>query len=77
MSDLRAILFDTFGTVGDWRSSLIAELTKFGAGRGIAADWVARLIVKYRWLGYVGLAVVAYVAIDMVVRGAREVAHAL
>ncbi len=41
MSDLRAILFDTFGTVVDWRSSLIAELTKFGAGRGIAADWVA------------------------------------
>ena len=36
MSDLRAILFDTFGTVVDWRSSLIAELTKFGAGRAKA-----------------------------------------
>ena len=40
MADLRAILFDTFGTVVDWRSSLVAELTKFGAARGIAADWV-------------------------------------
>lgn len=39
----------------------------------VAADWVARLIVKHRWLGYVGLAVVAYVAGDMVIRGMREV----
>ena len=39
MESLRAILFDTFGTVVDWRSSLIAELTAFGASRGIAADW--------------------------------------
>ena len=36
-----AIVFDTFGTVVDWRSSLIAELTRFGETRGIAADWTA------------------------------------
>ena len=41
MPALRAILFDTFGTVVDWRGSPIAELSSFGAGRGIAADWVA------------------------------------
>lgn len=41
MPKLQAILFDTFGTVVDWRSSLITELTAFGAGRGIPADWVA------------------------------------
>ncbi len=34
-----AIVFDTFGTVVDWRGSLIAELTAFGRDRGIAADW--------------------------------------
>lgn len=34
-----AIVFDTFGTVVDWRTSLIAELTAFGAERGIRADW--------------------------------------
>lgn len=39
MNDLRAILFDTFGTLVDWRSSLIGELTAFGAERGIAGDW--------------------------------------
>jgi 2-haloacid dehalogenase len=36
-----AIVFDTFGTVVDWRSSLIAELTDFGRQRGIDADWIA------------------------------------
>lgn len=36
-----AIVFDTFGSVVDWRSSLIAELTAFGAKRGIDADWAA------------------------------------
>ena len=41
MSELRAILFDTFGTVVDWRGSLIAELTAFGAERGLSADWAA------------------------------------
>jgi 2-haloacid dehalogenase len=39
MQDVRAILFDTFGTVVDWRGSLIDEMTAFGATRGIAADW--------------------------------------
>lgn len=36
-----AIVFDTFGSVVDWRSSLIAELTAFGAEKGVSADWTA------------------------------------
>jgi 2-haloacid dehalogenase len=40
MDQLRAIVFDTFGTVVDWRTSLIDELTAFGAARSIDADWV-------------------------------------
>jgi 2-haloacid dehalogenase len=36
-----AIVFDTFGTVVDWRSSLIADLSAYGASRGIQADWPA------------------------------------
>ena len=36
-----AIVFDTFGSVVDWRGSLIADLTAYGAKRGIAADWTA------------------------------------
>ena len=36
-----AIVFDTFGSVVDWRSSLIADLSAYGTRRGIAADWTA------------------------------------
>ena len=36
---LRAILFDTFGTLVDWRASLIDMLTAWGAEHGAAADW--------------------------------------
>jgi len=36
-----AIVFDTFGSVVDWRGSLIADLSAYGAQRGIEADWTA------------------------------------
>ena len=40
-SDVQALLFDVFGTVVDWRGSLIADLTAFGASKGITANWEA------------------------------------
>lgn len=39
MQNVRAILFDTFGTVVDWRGSLLADLGAFSKQRGISADW--------------------------------------
>jgi 2-haloacid dehalogenase len=36
-----AIVFDTFGSVVDWRSSLIADLTAYCGGKGISVDWAA------------------------------------
>ena len=36
---VRALLFDTFGTVVDWRGSLLADVAAFGRSRGITADW--------------------------------------
>jgi 2-haloacid dehalogenase len=41
MSDVKALVFDVFGTVVDWRSSLIADFTKWGSSQGISADWTA------------------------------------
>ena len=38
---VKALVFDVFGTVVDWRSSLIADFTKWAATRGISADWTA------------------------------------
>jgi predicted tellurium resistance membrane protein TerC len=41
---------------------------------GIAANFIARLLNKHRWIAYVGLAIILYVAIDMIHRGYIEVA---
>jgi 2-haloacid dehalogenase len=39
MNRPRAILFDVFGTLVDWRGSLISGFGAFGAARNIKADW--------------------------------------
>ena len=36
---IRAILFDTFGTVVDWRTSIISDLGPWARARGLQADW--------------------------------------
>lgn len=36
---VRALTFDVFGTVVDWRSSIIREGEAFGRAKGITADW--------------------------------------
>ncbi len=40
-ASVKALVFDVFGTVVDWRGSILRELTAFGRERGIAADWNA------------------------------------
>ena len=37
--NVRAMLFDVFGTVVDWRGSLIDELGAWGDARGLRVDW--------------------------------------
>jgi len=37
---VKALVFDVFGTVVDWRSSIIADLEAFGRARNVRADWV-------------------------------------
>jgi YjbE family integral membrane protein len=39
---------------------------------GVAARFIADLLHRYRWIAYIGLAVILYVALGMVFRGARE-----
>ena len=41
ISAVKALVFDVFGTVVDWRTSLIADFTKWDEKRGIKADWTA------------------------------------
>jgi 2-haloacid dehalogenase len=36
---IKALLFDTYGTVVDWRESILAELRALGDARRLAIDW--------------------------------------
>jgi 2-haloacid dehalogenase len=45
--DVAALTFDTYGTVVDWRGSILAELEDFGAARGLARDW-ARFLADWK-----------------------------
>jgi len=40
---------------------------------GVAASFIARLLQNHRWIAYVGLAVILYVAVEMIFRGALDV----
>ena len=40
---------------------------------GLAATFIAKLLTKHRWIGYVGLVIVLYVALHMIWDGARSV----
>ena len=40
---------------------------------GFAATFIARILEKHRWVAYVGLLIILYVAFDMCYRGALEV----
>jgi len=39
---------------------------------GLAANLIAQLLQKHRWIAYVGLAIILYVACEMIYRGAHE-----
>jgi YjbE family integral membrane protein len=41
---------------------------------GLAASLIAGLLERYRWIAWVGLAIVLYVAVHMIWRGGHEVA---
>jgi 2-haloacid dehalogenase len=47
-ASIRALTFDVFGTVVDWRSSIARELRRFFGPRGIERKWEA---VADRWRG--------------------------
>jgi YjbE family integral membrane protein len=44
---------------------------------GVAAQFIAKLLNRHRWIGFVGLAIILYVAVDMIDRGGLEVWPAL
>ena len=62
------------GAAREHPNVLIFGLILSVALMGIAASFIASLLQKHRWIAYVGLAVILYVALEMIWRGYFEVA---
>ncbi len=62
------------GAARDHPGILIVGLIVAVALMGIAANYIARYIERYRWIAWVGLVVIVYVALKMIWEGAHEVA---
>jgi YjbE family integral membrane protein len=61
------------GAAREHPTVLIFGLVLSIALMGVAASFIAKLLQKHRWIAYVGLAVILYVAGEMVYRGALEI----
>jgi YjbE family integral membrane protein len=62
------------GAARDHMAIMVFGLILSIALMGIAATFIARLLQRHRWIAYVGLAIIFYVAVEMIYRGALEVA---
>jgi len=56
---------------------LIIGLLMSVALMGAAATYIAKLLERYRWIAYIGLAIVVYVAVAMIYHGWEEVARVM
>lgn len=61
------------GAARDHPNVLIFGLVLSIALMGVAASFIANLLQKYRWIAYVGLVIILYVAGEMIYRGIIEV----
>ncbi len=61
------------GAARDHPGALIFGLVLSVVLMGFAANFIARLLDRHRWIAYLGLAIILYVALDMIWRGALEV----
>jgi YjbE family integral membrane protein len=76
LADLSMSLDNVLAVAGAARDHPVTLV--FGLGlsivlMGVAANFIARLLTRHRWIAYVGLAIVLYVALDMIWRGGHEV----
>jgi YjbE family integral membrane protein len=61
------------GAARDHPYALIFGLALSIVLMGVAATFIARLLNKHRWIAYLGLAIILYVAIEMIWRGFWEI----
>ncbi len=75
VADLSLSLDNVLGVAGAAREHpmvLVFGLLLSITVTGFAAAWIARILHRARWLGYVGLAIVLVVALNMIWDGARD-----
>ena len=61
------------GAARDHMDVMIIGLLMSVALMGAAAGYIAKLLERYRWIAYIGLAIVVYVALNMIYHGWAEV----
>ena len=61
------------GAAKDHPTILVIGLLLSVVLMGAAANMIAHILHKHRWIGWVGLAIITYVALDMIWRGSNEV----
>ncbi|MBN9588189.1 MAG: TerC family protein [Alphaproteobacteria bacterium] len=80
VADVSMSLDNVLGVAGaarDHLDVLIIGLILSVALMGAAANVIARLLHRYRWISYVGLLIVLYVALSMIWEGGHRVAAAV
>jgi YjbE family integral membrane protein len=65
------------GAARDHLDVLIIGLLMSIALMGAAAGYIAKILERYHWIAYIGLAIVVYVALSMIWNGYGEVAIAM
>ncbi|MEZ5885683.1 MAG: TerC family protein [Paracoccaceae bacterium] len=65
------------GAAREHPTVLVIGLVLSIALMGLAASFVARLLNKHRWIAYVGLAIILYVALKMIWEGWHDVSPAV
>lgn len=65
------------GAAKDHLEVLVVGLVISIVMMAFAANFIAKLIHKHRWVAWIGLLIIAYVAVDMIVRGMMQVAAAM
>jgi predicted tellurium resistance membrane protein TerC len=80
LADLSMSLDNVLAVAGAAQGStwvLVSGLLLSVALMGLAATLIARLLERYRWIAWIGLLIVLYVAVMMIWHGGHEVAGAI
>jgi YjbE family integral membrane protein len=79
VADVSMSLDNVLAVAGAAREHPVVMIIGLGlsiAMMGVAASFIARLLQNHRWLAYVGLAVILYVAVEMMFRGTLDIMKA-